>query len=214
MCAFYFALNSFEKKKMNHLAHFYLAFEDPEMLVGQFIADGVKGNQWEKFQGGVQKGILVHRFIDHFTDQHPICRNLRALLRPHLGLLSPIALDVFLDHVLARNWNHFHRTPLPDFAGSCYSTLQLKINELTKKEAMILQHMSEHNWLVMYSKLPDLERIMLGMSQRVKAGERLATSTQILHNQLETINSAFLEYFPELIDACKVKINTFATDLI
>jgi acyl carrier protein phosphodiesterase len=199
---------------MNHLAHFYLAFEDPDMLVGQFIADSVKGNQWKNFHGGVQKGILVHRFIDHFTDQHPLCRNLRAMLRPQLGLLSPIALDVFLDHVLAKNWNLYHHDPLPDFAQSCYDVLQLKTNELPDKMSTVLHHMSKHNWLVMYSELSGLERIMLGMSQRVKAGERLATSTQMLHNQLETINSSFLEYFPELIDACKVKINTFATDLI
>jgi acyl carrier protein phosphodiesterase len=199
---------------MNHLAHFYLAFEDPDMLVGQFIADGVKGNQWKNFHGGVQKGILVHRFIDHFTDQHPLCKNLRAMLRPQLGLLSPIALDVFLDHVLAKNWNLYHNAPLPDFAQSCYDVLQLKTNELPDKMSTVLHHMSKHNWLVMYSELSGLERIMIGMSQRVKAGERLATSAQMLHNQLETINSTFLEYFPELIDACKVKINTFATDLI
>jgi acyl carrier protein phosphodiesterase len=198
---------------MNHLAHFYLAFENPDMLVGQFIADGVKGDQWKKFPEKVQKGILVHRFIDHFTDQHPLCRNLRALLRPELGLLSPIALDVFLDHTLALNWKHYHPAPLEDFAKSCYATLKLRTNELPDKMNLILQHMSRHNWLVMYSELSGLERIMTGMSHRVKAGEPLANSTQILHNQLETFNSTFREYFPELIDACKVKINTFATDL-
>ena len=57
---------------MNYLGHLALSGENEDVLFGNFIADAVKGNSYHKFNNSIQKGILLHRFIDHFTDNHPI----------------------------------------------------------------------------------------------------------------------------------------------
>jgi acyl carrier protein phosphodiesterase len=57
---------------MNYLAHLYLAGLDHELIIGNFIADSVKGKQIDLFSEGIRKGIVQHRQIDMFTDAHPI----------------------------------------------------------------------------------------------------------------------------------------------
>ena len=56
---------------MNHVAHCFLSYPDAELLFGNFIGDYVKGRTWQDYPEGVQRGILLHRAIDVFTDTHP-----------------------------------------------------------------------------------------------------------------------------------------------
>ena len=55
---------------MNFLGHFYLSQDDPELIVGNFIADHIKGKKYIDYPSGISKGIMMHRNIDHFTDSH------------------------------------------------------------------------------------------------------------------------------------------------
>ena len=55
---------------MNYLGHLVLSGNDSEILFGNFIADAIKGNSYIKWPGNIQKGILLHRFIDNFTDNN------------------------------------------------------------------------------------------------------------------------------------------------
>ena len=57
---------------MNYLAHFYLSNHDKNLIVGNYIADDVKGKAYLDYPLEIQKGILLHRKIDDFTDNHPI----------------------------------------------------------------------------------------------------------------------------------------------
>jgi len=65
---------------MNFLGHFYLSQDDPELIVGNFIADYVKGKKYQDYPSGISKGIMMHRNIDHFTDSHHLVRNGRKRL--------------------------------------------------------------------------------------------------------------------------------------
>jgi len=56
---------------MNFLAHAHLSFNDESLLVGNLIADAVKGKQFFLFSESIRKGMLLHRKIDAFTDSHP-----------------------------------------------------------------------------------------------------------------------------------------------
>ena len=59
---------------MNYLAHIYLSGNDPDLIFGNFIADAVPGKQYKNYSNRIQEGIILHREIDSFTDQHPIFR--------------------------------------------------------------------------------------------------------------------------------------------
>ena len=59
---------------MNFLAHIYLSGDNDLIKIGNFMADGIRGRQYEKYPLEIQKGIILHRAIDTFTDAHPIFR--------------------------------------------------------------------------------------------------------------------------------------------
>lgn len=56
---------------MNYLAHALLSNNNKGLLIGNFIADHIRGNDFKNFPEEVIKGILLHRRIDTFTDSHP-----------------------------------------------------------------------------------------------------------------------------------------------
>ena len=56
---------------MNFLAHAYLSFNHPQILVGNMISDFVKGKSRLGLSGNINQGITLHREIDAFTETHP-----------------------------------------------------------------------------------------------------------------------------------------------
>jgi acyl carrier protein phosphodiesterase len=67
---------------MNYLAHLFLAGENEKFLIGNFIADHVKGSTIDSFHTEIQMGIRMHRSIDRYTDSHPIVQQSIVRLRP------------------------------------------------------------------------------------------------------------------------------------
>ncbi|HSN48975.1 MAG TPA: hypothetical protein VLR29_09455, partial [Flavobacterium sp.] len=59
---------------MNFLAHIYLSGDNDLIKIGNFMADGIHGKHFDAFPPEIQKGIILHRSIDTFTDAHPIFR--------------------------------------------------------------------------------------------------------------------------------------------
>ena len=100
---------------MNFLAHIYLSFENPKILVGNFIGDFVKGKKLELYGDEIQKGILLHREIDDYTDSHPIVLETKKRLRPNYHHYAPVISDVYYDHFLASLWSNYHKTPLIEY---------------------------------------------------------------------------------------------------
>jgi acyl carrier protein phosphodiesterase len=196
---------------VNYLAHFLLAFGDSDLLTGQFIADAVKGRNFERYPDQVARGILLHRHIDHFTDTHPQCLGLRELIRPDLGLYSSVAIDIYFDHMLARTWSDWHPVPLRDFAESCYASLRAAIMHMPERMIITLDYMSRHDWLTHYATRAGIERSLRGLSTRVIGGERLLNAIPVLHRELSAIERSFALFFPDLLESGKLKLSTFAT---
>jgi acyl carrier protein phosphodiesterase len=198
---------------MNYLAHFYLAFDDSELLLGQLLGDDVKGKKYEDYPQRIMQGILLHRFIDSTTDQHPICSQLRAILRPQLGLLSGVAIDVYFDHILAKNWNKYSPVPLEDFASQAYQIFTKNIHLLTPKSNFISSKMAEYNWLMKYENIEDTASILQQMAKRLPYGHLLEPAPKLLYQHFDTIEMSFEAFFPQLIDQSKAKLDTFALKL-
>jgi hypothetical protein len=109
--------------QMNYLAHAYLSFHQPQILVGNMISDFVKGKKQFDYPPTVQQGIRLHRNIDTFTDQHPATKKAKEFLKPAVGPYSGAFVDVVYDHFLARDKTHFSETGLQDFAKEVYTQL-------------------------------------------------------------------------------------------
>ncbi|MGB5646129.1 MAG: ACP phosphodiesterase, partial [Muriicola sp.] len=100
---------------MNFLAHIFLSFGDKEISIGNFIADSIRGNKYTHLPATIQKGIILHREIDTFTDAHPIHKKSSKRLHPTQGHYSGVVIDVFYDHFLAKNWAQYSEEPLETF---------------------------------------------------------------------------------------------------
>ena len=85
---------------MNFLAHTFLSGDSDEILIGNFIADFIKGNQFEDYSATVIDGIFLHRKIDSYTDQHPTVRQSVQRLRPDYGKYSGVIVDIYYDIVI------------------------------------------------------------------------------------------------------------------
>jgi acyl carrier protein phosphodiesterase len=195
---------------MNYLAHFYLAFGDDELLLGQFLGDDVKGNKYELYPERIKQGILLHRHIDTYTDQQPLCTQLRALIRPQLGLLSSVAIDVFFDHILAKHWSTYHPDSLADFTFSSYEKLKKNQHLLTSKLQFMLGKMEEHNWISKYQTIEGTASTLQQMAKRLPYGNLLEPAPSLLYQHIDTIEMAFMAFFPQLIEQSKAKLDTFA----
>ena len=196
--------------KVNYLAHFYLAFDDPDLLIGQFAGDAVKGKRHQNYPRRIQEGILLHRHIDHLTDTHPITSELRQVLRPTLGLYSPVAIDIFFDHILAKTWDQWHQMPLDDFVLKRYKTLEINKEGLPERMQFILTHMVRGNWLGSYQSKEGIQRSFNGLAERVSNGAAFRLASGLLATHFEEVEKAFLMFFPLLIDSSKAKLDTFA----
>src|SRR6478609_22744 len=109
---------------MNFLAHIFLSNDQDEIIIGNFIADAVKGNNYKIYSEEVQKGILLHRQIDYFTDTHSVFIQSRTRLREEFGKYAGVVGDIFYDHFLAANWTQFHPTPLDLYSKEIYSLIE------------------------------------------------------------------------------------------
>src|SRR6056300_851441 len=108
---------------MNFLAHVFLSGADFDLAVGNLIADKIKGNNINHYPAAVQKGIVLHRAIDTFTDTHPNFKNCVSTLFPTYRHYSRVIVDMYFDHFLALHWDRFHAVPLVDFSADFYSKL-------------------------------------------------------------------------------------------
>ena len=167
-------------------------------MIGNFIADAVKGKSYQNFSKKISEGILMHRFIDDFTDTHPTVRACTALLRNDLQKFAPVALDVYFDYFLAKNFNQFHLQPLDEFTKNAYQLFQNNFEVLPERSQYLLPYMIQQNWLVGYSTIEGIQKTLNGMARRSQYGQVLKGSEQFLIQHEEVLESHFNSFFKEL----------------
>jgi len=187
-----------KSEPMNFLAHAHLSGENDEILFGNFVADAVKGNELMNYEGDIRLGIRIHRKIDVFTDRHETFRQSVARIRSSFGKYSGIVVDIYYDHFLARNWNDYHRDPLPLFAGHVYDILLDRYGLLPQKTKRLLPFLVTQNWLVGYADFGGLKRVFYGMDRRTGFGSGMKTAVDELKENYDDLYSDFSSFYPGL----------------
>ncbi|WP_375435458.1 ACP phosphodiesterase [uncultured Hymenobacter sp.] len=200
---------------MNFLAHLLLSGSPAttpnynDIVVGNFAAEAVRGRTaLATYPPAVQRGIRLHRFIDSFTDAHPLVRRTTARLRTAgLGKWAGVVSDVGFDHLLARDFAQYHydaTEPLPAFAERQYALLHARREELPERLQHLLHYMRRDDWLSGYAHPAGLEQALVGLSRRVPAGAVLATGAAAFLAELPTYEADFKEFWPELRAAVEI----------
>ena len=190
---------------MNFLAHLYLSGNNEPLMIGNFIADHLKGSAWKTLPEEIQKGVILHRFIDRFTDTHPVVEESKALLRPYFHKYTPVISDIFYDHFLAASWSDYSPVSIDDYAQRVYELLRKNAAHLPERTSEMLDYMERDNWLKNYATLNGINRALSGMGRRAKFDNNMHQAAEFLYDNYEAFKNQFEVFFPELEQAVMQK---------
>jgi acyl carrier protein phosphodiesterase len=184
---------------MNFLAHLYLSCNNEELMIGNFIADSVKGSAFKNYSGGIAKGILLHRAIDYYSDNHPVFLKSVERLRPNYHKYAGVIVDIFYDHFLAKNWKDYSGKPLEQYASEVHSLMLKNAALMPEKSAMFLKYAIKHNWLVSYGTFDGIGEVLYGMSRRTTFKSNMELAIKDLKEYYPLFENEFRIFFEEII---------------
>ncbi|MCD0476644.1 acyl carrier protein phosphodiesterase [Flavobacterium sp. EDS] len=183
---------------MNFLAHIYLSGDNDLIKIGNFMADGIRGKQFESFPAEIQKGIILHRAIDTYTDAHPIFRQSTKKLHEKYHHYAGVIIDIFYDHFLAKNWKAYSDENLDGFVKKFYDSLTENHDILSEKTQRIMPIMFRENWLVSYQTIEGINHILTQMDRRTKNTSKMQFATAELKEFYSEFETEFTAFFEEL----------------
>ncbi|MCO7186380.1 acyl carrier protein phosphodiesterase [Tenacibaculum sp. XPcli2-G] len=183
---------------MNFLAHLYLSDNNTNVMIGNFIADHVKGRNFSHYHEDIQKGILLHREIDTYTDAHKIVRISKRRLHKRYRHYDGVIIDIFYDHYLAKNWKNYSQIPLDVYVNSVYNLLQDNIDILPEKTQEMLPYMIQYDWLYNYQFAKGIQEVLNGMNRRTNGKSKMNLATGDLLENYQIFENDFTTFFENL----------------
>ena len=196
---------------MNFLAHLYLSYNNDQLLIGNFIADAVKGKKYNEYPSEIKTGILLHREIDTFTDNHLTVRQSKRRLHERYNHYKGVIIDILYDHYLAKNWNNYSETPLEIYAKNVYHLLTKNNATLPPRVQNMLPYMIENNRLVSYATIEGVGTILNGMNRRTKGISQMDKAVEDLVENYEDLEQDFTTFFDDLINFTQQKTKLLST---
>jgi acyl carrier protein phosphodiesterase len=200
---------------VNYLAHAYLSFKDPEILVGNMISDFVKGKKKFDYPLPILQGIDLHRSIDRFTDTHPATRKIKEVFQNSYGKYSGAFADIVYDHFLARDSEIFPENALWDFSQWVYGHLDRTIDKFPERFAAMYPYMKRDNWLFHYKENFAVQRSFRGLVHRAAYLTESETAFGLFEENYELLEECYRLFFPDLLSSTtnelkllRMKINT------
>lgn len=178
---------------MNFLAHAYLSFGHPDILLGNMISDFVKGKKQFDYPLSIQDGIKLHRSIDDFTDCHPLIKEAKKVFQQDYRLYSGAFVDVVFDHFLAKDIEN-----LQHFAQETYRLLDKNSSFHPDNFRSVFQSMRKYDWLKNYSELWGIERSFSGLVYRAKYMNDSQKAFELFKDNYNSFRDIYTQFFPEL----------------
>jgi len=192
---------------MNYLAHIYLSGDDDFVKIGNFIADGIKGSKYKVYDIQTQKGILLHREIDTFTDGDVIVKRSKRRLNDHYNLYRGIIIDILYDHFLAKNWETYSTVPLEAYSQDFYALLLRNTEILPARIQHMMPYMIKDDWLTSYASLEGIKKVLVGMNKKTKERGEIHLAIHDLIENYSELENDFTQFFEKLriFSALKLK---------
>ncbi|RUA28250.1 MAG: hypothetical protein DSY76_04560 [Bacteroidetes bacterium] len=192
---------------MNFLAHLKLSGDHEKIMIGNFIADHIRGNKIHHFPEEIKEGIMLHRKIDYYTDHHPAFIQTRTRLHKKYHKYAGVIADIFYDHFLARNWDDYSEISLSHFTSYSYGILLRNYTILPRKTKQLLPFIIMQNWLASYGKFDGLTRAFDMMSRRAKNKSNMELAVDDLRADYDLYKADFERFFPDIANFCENELN-------
>ena len=175
-------------------------------MIGNFIADHIRGNKYGHFPEEIQQGIQLHREIDTFTDAHKVVRKSKRRLHERYGHYDGVIIDIFFDHYLAKNWATYSAIPLDTYTNAINTFFDEKSLELPEKSQQFIQYMIEYNILFNYQYQDGIEKVLNGMNRRTKGKSQMNLAIEDLKKLDSAFEADFKLFFDDLIHFTNKKL--------
>jgi acyl carrier protein phosphodiesterase len=196
---------------MNYLAHAYLSFNHPQILLGNMISDFVKGSSRLGYAANVQDGIMLHRAIDSFTDTHETTKEAKEVFRKDYRLYSAPIVDIVFDHFLANSESYFPDTFLKPFVDDVYEKLDDQSASFPPVFAQVFTYMRNENWLYNYRTLDGIHKSLRGLVRRASYISDSDTAFHLFNEHYSLLNECFHRFFPSVKNFAKQEMERLIT---
>jgi len=197
---------------MNFLAHLKLSGDHDNIMLGNFIADHIKGNKIYHLPQEVIDGIMLHRKIDFYTDNHPEFIKSRERLYEKYHKYAGVIMDVFYDHFLAKNWDDYSDLSLNSFTSYSYGVLLKNYLILPKRTKKILPILILNNWLSSYKDFSGLRKTFNVISKRASFKTNFNYVVDDLIVDYDKYEEEFKKFFPDISDFIETQLNILYPD--
>lgn len=182
---------------MNLLGHLLLADRHGLSLAGTLLGDFVKGPLPESDDART-RAIRAHRETDAFTETHPAFCASKRRLRPELGHWRGVAVDVFYDHVLARDFVRYAAEPLETFTARVYADLAAARARLPAPVAALVERMVATDLLGSYRRPRGVARALRSLASRSRRAVLLPGALADLRARREELAGDFAAFYADL----------------
>jgi acyl carrier protein phosphodiesterase len=183
---------------MNYLAHAYLSFGHPGILVGNMISDFVKGKKQFDYPDMIRHGIQLHRQIDSFTDQHPVTREAKTFFRQAVGLYAGAFVDVVYDHFLALDTTELDAAGWQLFSATTYNQLNEHAALLPEPFGRMLPYMRQQDWLYNYRFRQGISNSFAGLARRASYLNGSEPAFAAFEENYSALGQLYRAFFPDV----------------
>jgi acyl carrier protein phosphodiesterase len=183
---------------MNLLAHALLAAPDSGLMLGSAIGDFVRGAIDRSLPSNVRAGIALHRSVDAFTDAHREIAAARELFDPPFRRYAGILIDVWFDHLLARQWSRYGEGGLDAFSAGIRALFASNAAIVPARMRGFVAYLEAHDLPAMYRETSAIGAALHGISGRLSRANPLGEALPVLIERRASLQERFDAFFPEL----------------
>ena len=188
---------------MNYLGHLILSGENEDIIFGNFIGDAIKGKKYENWPNNIQKGILLHRFIDSYTDSHSAYLNSKRRFYKSFPKMGGIITDILYDNLVWRNWRQHNIKNPKDLIKPFYKTIDSRTEMLPKKMIPLYYIMKKDKWLTSYKHDEGIISSLTKFGVRIGYADNLGLAFKLYKDNVTLFNDEFNEFFSDIIPESK-----------
>ena len=182
---------------MNFLAHALLAGESPALVVGGVMGDWIKGPLPAGLPEDLARGVALHRAIDTFAETHPAFCASRVRMSAARRRYAGVLVDIFYDHLLARDWARYRADELGGYCAVVYRQIAERRHHLPDSLHHALDLMAREDWLQSYAGLEGIADVLARMSRRARQPNPLAGGEADFVAAAEGFERDFRDWLPD-----------------
>jgi len=181
------------------LVLFCMAGNEEDSMLVNFFGYFDKGPvHRQNFSKVMQQVINLHRQIDKLADNRIISLMNKKEVAFKERRYAGITFDLACDHFLALHWQDFYHREVKIFAQHRIEVLKKKEKFLPEKGKLVLNRMTEYQWLENYQHLEFLEEVFLGIHKRFPRENKIDLAFIDLKSNYASLEESCLNFIKQL----------------